>query len=148
MRGMKKLTSAAVAAALSASLLVAPTAVAADNGGSSSSSADSVTRDKDNADAIPDGYEVPEQPALGSAYTGSASLSIFLATAATAAILGVIAQYPPIQKELQKVNAQWMDIQRQAMNELQKFLPLPQQNPQQNQPKNQPQRQNQQQQAQ
>ena len=135
MRCMKKLTSAAVAAALSVSLLTAPAAVAAEGSGSSSSSSDSVTRNKDNADAIPDGYEVPEQPPFGSAYTGSASLSIFLATAATAAILGVIAQYPPIQKELQKANAQWMAIQRQAMDELNKYIPLPQQN--QNQQSNQ-----------
>lgn len=131
---MKKLTSTALAAALSASLLVAPVATAAEGDGSSSSS-NSVTRNKDNADAIPDGYEVPEQPPFGSAYTGSASLSIFLATAATAAILGVIAQYPPIQKELQKANAQWMAIQRQAMDELNKYIPLPQQN--QNQQSNQ-----------
>lgn len=135
MRGMKKLTSAAVAAALSVSLLTAPAAVAAEGSGSSGSSSDSVTRNKDNADAIPDGFELPEQPPFGSAYTGSAPISVFLATAATAAILGVIAQYPPIQKELQKANAQWMAIQRQAMDELNKYIPLPQQN--QNQQSNQ-----------
>lgn len=133
MRSMKKLTSAAVAAALSVSLLTAPAAVAAEGSGSSSSSNDSVTRNKDNADAIPDGFDLPKQPPLGSAYTGSAPISLFLATAATAAILGVIAQYPPIQKELQKANAQWMVVQRQAMDELKKFLPLPQQNQQRNQ---------------
>lgn len=137
MRGMKKLTSAAVAAALSVSLLTAPAAVAAEGSGSSgsSSSSDSVTRNKDNADAIPDGYELPEQPLFGSAYTGSAPISVLLATAATAAVLGVIAQYPPIQKELQKANAQWMVVQRQAMDELNKYIPLPQQN--QNQQSNQ-----------
>lgn len=127
MQCMKKLTSAAVAAALSVSLLTAPAAVAAQDSGISSSSSDSVTRNKNNADAIPDDFELPEQPPLGSAYTGSAPISVFLATAATAAILGVIAQYPPIQKELQKANAQWMAISHQAMDELNKYIPLPQQ---------------------
>lgn len=106
---MKKFTSAAVAAALSASLLFTPAATAAEGSGSSSGSSDSVTRNKDNADAIPDGYEVPEQPPFGSAYTGSAPLSVLIAFASIAAVLSVIAQYPPIQAELQRVNGQFQE---------------------------------------
>jgi len=124
MRDMKKLTSTALAAALSASLLVAPVATAAEGEGSSSSS-NSVTRNRDNADQIPDGYEVPKQPPFGSAYTGSAPISVFLAAAATLAVLGAIAQYPPIQKELQKANKQWLAFQDQALKDLQNVLPLP-----------------------
>lgn len=103
--GMKKLTSVAMAVALSTSLLVAPDAVAAD--GSSGSPTNSVRENKDNADAIPDGYEVPEPPTFGKAYTGSAPLSLFLAFAATAAVLGVIAQFPPIKAQLQRWDAEF-----------------------------------------
>lgn len=107
MLSMRKLTSAALAAAVSASLLVAPAATAADTAEDrSSSSSTSVTRDRDNAGAIPDGYELPEQPPFGSAYTGFAPLSILLAAAAVAGILGAIAQFPPVQAELDKFREQ------------------------------------------
>lgn len=106
---MKKLTSTVVAAALSASLLaapVAPAASAADAAEDHSSSSSTVTRNRDNAGAIPDGYEAPEQGPFASAYTGFAPLSLFLAAAAVAGILGAIAQLPPVQAELNKFREQ------------------------------------------
>lgn len=121
MRCMKKLASSLIATALSASLLATPVASAAENraeGSSASSSSNSVTRNKDNADAIPDGFELPEQPAFGSAYTGSAPVSILLTLGATAAVLGVIAQYPPVAKAVEKYRAQWAKLQRQFLPEL------------------------------
>lgn len=119
---MKKLSSAAVAAALSMSLLTAPGAVAVEDGGSSSSSsATSVTRNQDNAGAIPDkNYTAPEQPSLGSAYTGSAPVSLFLMAAGIAAVFSVVAQYPPIAKELKKITARWSGMRRQLVPDLRK----------------------------
>ena len=106
MLSMKKLTSAVVAAALSASLLAAPTASAADAAEDRSSSSSTVTRNRDNAGAIPDGYEAPDQGPFASAYTGFAPLSLFLAAAAVAGVLGAIAQLPPVQAELDKFREQ------------------------------------------
>lgn len=103
---MKKLTSTVVAAALSASLLAVPAAPAADAAEDRSSSSSTVTRNRDNAGAIPDGYEAPEQGPFASAYTGFAPLSLFLAAAAVAGILGAIAQLPPVQAELNKFREQ------------------------------------------
>lgn len=87
----KKLTSAVVAEALSASLLAASAAHAAEDRSSSSST---VTGNRDNAGAIPDGYEAPDQGSLAGVYTGFAPLSLFLSAAAVAGILGTIAQLP------------------------------------------------------
>lgn len=106
MLSMKKFTSAVVAAALSVSLLAAPAASAAGAGEDSSSSSSTVTRNRDNAGAIPDGYEAPEQGPFAGAYTGFAPLSLFLAAAAVAGILGAIAQLPPVQAELDEFRQQ------------------------------------------
>lgn len=103
---MKKLRSAIVVVALSLTSLTSPAAFAAEGGSSnSSSSADSVTRDKDNAWAIPDkNYREPEQPTFGGVYTGSAPVSLLLVAAGSAAVLAIVAQYPPVAKELKKIN--------------------------------------------
>lgn len=111
---MKKLTSTALAAALSASLsaslLVAPTAVAAEQ--TTSSSTDSVRKNKDNAGELRPGVELPEQPPFGSAYTGLAPLSLFLAFAATAGVLVLVAQIPPVKAELDRLKEQFLPPQQ------------------------------------
>ena len=107
---MKKLTSAALAAALSASLLVTPTVVAAE--GPTTSSTDSVRKNTDNANALPPGAEAPEQPPFGSAYTGFAPLSVFLALAATVGVVTLIAQIPPIKAELERLKEQFLPSQQ------------------------------------
>lgn len=106
MLSMKKLTSAVVAATLSASLLAAPAADAAVAPEDRSSSSSTVTRNRDNAGAIPEGYEAPDQGPFAGAYTGFAPLSLFLAAAAVAGILGALAQLPPVQAELDKFRQQ------------------------------------------
>lgn len=111
---MKQLTTAFAAAALSASLLSVPAAQAADSSGSDSvqqafSSASSqrdgagknVTKNKDNADKIPDGWETPKEPPLGSAYTGFAPISVGLGFAALAVLAGAILKLPQVQQAIQ-----------------------------------------------
>lgn len=57
---------------------------------------------KDNGAKVPDGYQVPPRAPLGSAYTGSAPLSVGLFFGAIGLILGGIASLPPVQAELAK----------------------------------------------
>lgn len=120
--GMKKSTSGLAAAVLSASLIVAPAANAADADGgkngnalqdafsSASSNAEGssgVTRDKDNADKIPDGYKVPDKNTLEGAYLGFAPLSIFLAVAIPLGLIGAALNYPPVKTEVNKFLKQY-----------------------------------------
>lgn len=57
---------------------------------------------KDNGAKVPDGYQVAPKAPLGSAYTGSAPLSVGLFFGAIGLILGGIASLPPVQAELAK----------------------------------------------
>lgn len=111
---MKRFTTAAAVAALSASLLVPDMTQAAQaQEPLSSSSSSGVTANKENGNNIPEDWgELPEQPPLGSAYTGSAPLSIFLGIIATVAAATLIYNLPPV---------------RQAIDDITKNLPqLPQ----------------------
>ncbi|EFK55316.1 hypothetical protein KBP53_00060 [Corynebacterium genitalium ATCC 33030] len=100
---MKKLTTAFAAAALSASLLSVPAAQAADSSGSGSAlqAFSSASSQKDNADKIPDGWETPKEPPLGSAYTGFAPISVGLGFAALAVLAGAILKLPQVQQAIQ-----------------------------------------------
>lgn len=111
---MKKFTSAFAAAVLSTSLLTVPAAQAAGSTNDGSvqqafSSASSqrdvasknVTKNKDNADQIPDGWETPKEPPFGSAYTGFAPISVGLGFAALAVLAGAILKLPQVQQAIQ-----------------------------------------------
>nr|VDG61951.1 Uncharacterised protein [Streptococcus thermophilus] len=111
---MKKFTSAFAAAALSVSLLTVPAAQAADpgsndgsvqqafsSGSSSGSSEKGVTKNKDNADKIPDDWKAPEEPPFGSAYLGFAPISVGLAFAALAILAGAVYNLPPVRKAVE-----------------------------------------------
>lgn len=102
---MKRFTTAAAVAALSASLL-APTAQAAQaqEASSSSRSSSGVTANTENGNNIPEGWgKLPEQPPLGSAYTGSAPLSIFLGIIATVAAATLIYNLPPVREAIDDI---------------------------------------------
>lgn len=106
---MKKFTSAFAAAALSASLLTVPAAQAADSSGngsaqqafSSALSQRDASKNKDNADQLPDGWEMAKEPPLGSAYTGFAPISVGLGFAALAVLAGAILKLPQVQQAIQ-----------------------------------------------
>ena len=109
---MKRFTTAAAfvaVATLSASLL-APTAQAAQAqeasspSSSSSFSSSGVTANKENGNNIPEGWgKLPEQPPLGSAYTGSAPLSIFLGIIGTVTAATLIYNLPPVRQAIDDI---------------------------------------------
>lgn len=109
---MKRFTTAAAVAALSASLLVpdmtqaaqAQEASSSSSSSSSSRSSSGVTANKENGNNIPEGWgKLPEQPPLGSAYTGSAPLSIFLGIIATVAAATLIYNLPPVRQAIDAI---------------------------------------------
>lgn len=96
---MKNTSAVAVSATLAAVLAITPVHAAAQSAAgelSSGSSTSSSSSDKDyQRDPNDPSIQTPAKPALGSAYTGSAPLSLTLAVLATAAAVQLIVDSVP-----------------------------------------------------
>lgn len=108
MRCMKKTTAVAVSATLAIVMAASPVQASAQSSGSSGPKASDYQMDPNDPS-----IQTPDKPALGSAYTGSAPLSITLAVLATAAAVQLIVDsVPPIRQAVDDAAAaaglQWV----------------------------------------
>ncbi|CAM4358391.1 MULTISPECIES: hypothetical protein [Corynebacterium] len=102
---MKKLSCLAVASLTAASLAVPTAAHAGITELSSGSSTSSAGSSKVPEGKVPaDGPQVPEQPPLGSAYTGSAPISLTIAALATfVSVQLLIDAIPPLRQAVDQI---------------------------------------------